>query len=476
MKYKMIGFMLVFILSFFIINHSFKNTESSNVAKMEIIKSEKSNMMNSKAEWSEKKKIVKGVSKFDEPNKFMELHRMIRTRDGEEKPGYEVNYRIKELNKAKARAAKLSKSLASVNEVTWVERGPANVGGRTRGIHVDPTDATNNTWFVASVGGGVWKTTDGGSSWEIKTPDLPNLSMSYFGVSPANNDVIYVGTGEGFGNLDAIPGNGIFKSIDRGETWTQLESTVNNDFIFVNRFVVDPTDENIVIAATSTGIFKSTDGGANWTKVLSGNDVQDMVANPLNFSTIYAARNGAGIFKSIDAGDTWVQSNEGILGAGRMEIDIAPTDTNRLYISAETTNGTLFMSTDAGASWEAVIDVEGSEYENVNWLGSQGWYDNCIVVHPYDENIVFYGGIDSWQATINFDSVKGISNVTLTNTESFMGFKDSKLDYLEGSLGTGEQYWEEELVDDGDYVNVEIRFGNGITQKAHMFENYINLC
>ena len=472
MKYKAIGFMLVFTLSFLIINNSFTDFDNSDLTKSEIVKSEKSKLMSSKAEWSEKKKMVKGVSKFDEPNKFMELHRLIRTRDGEEKPGYEVNYRIKELNKAKARAAKLNKSLASTNAVTWVERGPANVGGRTRGIHIDPDDASKNTWFAASVGGGVWKTTDAGNSWELKTPDLPNLSMSYFGVSPANNDVIYVGTGEGFGNLDAIPGNGIFKSIDRGETWTQLASTVNNDSIFVNRLVVDPTDENIVIAATSTGIFKSFDGGTSWTKVLSGNDVQDMVANPLNFSTIYAARNGAGIFKSIDAGDSWIQSNDGIIGAGRMEIDIAPTDTNRLYVSADTPNGTLFMSTNAGASWKEVVDVEGSEYENVNWLGSQGWYDNCIVVHPYDENIVFYGGIDSWQATINFDSVKGISNVVLSGTESFMGFKESKLSYLEGSLGTGEEYWEEDLVDDADYVDVEIRFGNGITQKAHMFETY----
>jgi len=472
MKLKAIAFMLVFAVAYLIFNQSF--TESTKIDELAFSseKSAKSKLLDSKSNWSEKKKRVKGEAKFGDPDKFAQLHQMIRTRDNESSPSYKINYRIDEYRKAKAKIKSLAKSTASINEIEWVERGPANVGGRTRGIYVDPDDPSQNTWFVASVGGGVWKTTDAGSSWEIKTPDIPNLSMSYFGTSPANTDVIYVGTGEGFFNIDAIPGNGIFKSVDRGETWEQLSSTINNDFKFVNRLVVDPANENIIVAATNTGIFKSTDGGTTFNKVFSGTIVQDLVENPLNFSTLYATQNGSGVYKSLDAGDTWFKSSEGIIGAGRLEIAIAPTDTNRIYISAETSSAALFMSKDASASWEEVFDVEGSTFESINWLGGQGFYDNCIVVHPYDENIVFYGGIDVWKASIGFDSLKGISEVVLTDTESFMEFTDSKLSYLNGGLGTSEQYWEEILVEAEDYVNVEIRFGPGMVQKAHMFENY----
>lgn len=471
MNLRIITFLSIFVFAFLMMDYfdPSKSISISSHSHKVKSKSTKSAKLNSLSQWSERKRKVKGLNKFDEPDKFNELHKRIRTRDGELAPSYEINYRVKEFNKAKARLEKLNKISTVEYEAVWTERGPANVGGRTRGLLVDLTDPTQKTWFAASVGGGVWKTTDAGLTWELKTPDIPNLSMSYFGYSPSNPNIIYVGTGEGFFNLDAITGNGIFKSVDKGETWVQIPSTVqNSNFSYVNRLAVHPNNANIIIAATNAGIFKSIDGGDTWVKTYNGNNVQDLVANPLNFSTLYATQNGAGVLKSIDEGNTWFSSSNGISGAGRLEIDIAPTDTNRLYVSAESSTSLLFLSSNAGVSWNLISESDGS---SIDWLGGQGWYDNAIAVHPYDENIVFYAGIDVWKSVVNSDFVKGIVDVQNDSTQSFLAFKTSGLPFLDGGAGSGKDYWDEDLVTPNEYVDVEIRFGNGVKQKAYRFVN-----
>ncbi len=475
MKYKVLTFLFVFTFSFLL----FKNNNFDIVIKNKNEKkSSKKEKVDSEENWSERKKKIKGVVGFDSPDKFAELYREIRTREGDLEPKYEPGYKIKELKKAKAKLSSLQKYVSPIDNLNFIERGPANVGGRTRGIYVDPDDESKKTWFAASVGGGVWKTTDAGISWELKTPDLPIMAMSYFGASPANTDVIYVGTGEGMGGLDAIMGSGILKTVDHGETWIQLSSTLTEDFYYVNRLVVDPNDENIVIAATSVGILKSTDGGTSWTKVYNKSAVLDMVANPDNFNTLYGTSIGVGVLKSIDRGDSWAIYNEGLAGAGRMEIDISRTDTSILYISADMTPPTIFMSKNAGEKWEALADLPGSRFENNDWFNGQGWYDNTIAVHPYDEYKIFFGGIDLWKADVTTDSVKGIIEASENGTETFLDFLDSKMSFLNGGLGTGDEYWNESIISNqDDYVDVEVRFGPGMTQMAYMFErtkNYID--
>ena len=123
----------------------------------------------------------------------------------------------------------------------WISRGPGNVSGRGRSMAVDPSDPTGNTWFVATVGGGVWKTTDAGETWELKTPDLLTLSTTSIVIAPSNPDIIYVGTGMGYGRIVDLEGSGVWKSTDHGETWFQLESTANGELLeAINRMIVDP--------------------------------------------------------------------------------------------------------------------------------------------------------------------------------------------------------------------------------------------
>ena len=154
-----------------------------------------------------------------------------------------------------------------VSGLVWVNRGPTNVGGRTRTIMISPGDATGNTGFAGSVGGGLWKSTNLKSttpSWQPVNDFLATLSISSLTYDPVNTNTYYAGTGEGFGNSDAASGMGIFKSADAGSTWALLPATMTNDFSTVSKVIV--TSLGHVYAATNTGVFRSKDQGASWEK------------------------------------------------------------------------------------------------------------------------------------------------------------------------------------------------------------------
>ena len=194
-----------------------------------------------KSKESHKNKVFREEDdKFDNPDKFVEFENRIRSSPGTNAPAYPLNYKMTELDKAVKR--KFNISLSKFNSsfkqlqsgaLPWIERGPGNVTGRTRGLIIDPDDSTGNTWFAGSVGGGIWKTTNGGKDWANKTPALPNLATTTLAMAPSNHKVIYAGTGEGFFNVDAVVGDGIFKSTDRGETWDQLASTAKAMWISI---------------------------------------------------------------------------------------------------------------------------------------------------------------------------------------------------------------------------------------------------
>lgn len=339
-----------------------------------------------------------------------------------EAPEYEAGYQIRELE-----TAALNKRAGS--PLPWVSRGPGNVAGRARGIIVDPDDVTGSTWFIASVGGGVWKTEDAGLSWVALTEDVPTLQVQSLAMSPANTNVIYVGTGESFFNVDTLNGNGILKSTDKGQTWTLLPSTTNDPRLNnVSRIIVSPSDENVVLAAgtvgayktaieTTSNIFRSTDGGASWTVVHTENNansfggprILQLVADPTNFQVQYATVYAKGILKSTDGGLTWNYINTGITDfAGRFELAVSPVNTDYLFASAMgASHSELWVSLNGGASWFETFET-GSE---PNWLGAQGWYDNTIVCHPTDPTIVYVGGLQLWQ--IQLASLGSTSRTTI---------------------------------------------------------------
>src|SRR5262245_12888254 len=150
---------------------------------------------------------------------------------------------------------------------TWTSLGPGNIGGRTRRILIDPS--TPATMYAAGIAGGVWKTTNSGTSWTPLEELMANLAVSSLVMDPGNSSILYAGTGEGFFNIDAVRGAGIFKSTDAGDTWTQLANTNNSNFHYVNDLVVSPNNSLRVYAATRNGVWRSTNGGTNWSQVLT---------------------------------------------------------------------------------------------------------------------------------------------------------------------------------------------------------------
>ncbi len=410
--------------------------------------------------------------KFDAPEEFERFHRDIRTRDGEAGPAYPSNYRMMEVEKA------ISHKVASLNKyaaLPWTERGPGNVGGRTRGLIIDPDDASKNTWFAGSVGGGIWKTTDAGATWVNKTPMIPNLATVTLAMAASNHSVIYAGSGEGFGNGDAIRGDGIWKSTNRGESWSQISSTASNsDFSYVNRVIVDPVNENIVFAATNTGIFRSTNGGSSWSAMYpSSARIQQIIANPLNFNTLYATRNSNGVLKSTNRGLSWSPTSVGIGTGLRCELAISPVDTARLFLAMETSSvSDLYLSDDGGANWMKASQASGTPPD---WLKDQGWYDNAVAAHPYDRDVCFVGGVDIYKIQITAGSTQslGMLSVSQNNTSSFLSFVNWGGPFAGGGVGTGKDFYGTATVplslNDSEYVSVEIRFGPGLSQKAHRF-------
>ena len=433
-----------------------------------------------------KKAITKEKDRREGPHNFFALHHSIRTRAGEKAPRYGVNYKQQAFQKA---VRLRQESGVARKKLDWIERGPGNVGGRTRGLIVDERDTTHLTWLVGSAGGGIWKTTTGGEDWTLVTEELPNMATSTLATSAADPNIVYAGTGEGFDD-QMIKGDGIYKSTDGGDSWEVLAATKNDArFNNVLRLVVDPNDPNIVLAATrgdfrvqpdtakasTVGqIMKSTDGGLTWRAVFGTMDdpsetfasaVQQIIADPTDFNVLYASVRDAYILKSTDKGENWaIAFDARETGIGRMEMAVSPVDHQTAYFAAETLEGaSLYRTQDAGATWEEITGDFG------NWFGGQGWYDNTIATHPYDVNTVFVGGAGPiLKITVSDGNVDVVELSNFTNSTELNLYNPLDLDpvlttesFMVLAFGFAFTDSPETLVD------VEVRFGAGKTQKAH---------
>lgn len=289
------------------------------------------------------------------------------------------------------------KTNAAIAGVQWYERGPNNVAGRTRAILLDPNDATKRTVFSAGVNGGLWKTTDITVANPVWTPIndfFNNLAIMCIVANPNNPLEMYFCTGEGYGNVDAARGQGVWKSTDGGLTWNQLASTTG--FQRCQRMIV--TQSNTILVATNSGLRRSTDGGATWTTTLAGfiYDVEQSVNGD-----IYATPAG-GISKSTNDGATWTALTLPI-AADRIEVACAPSDANYVYALVEQGNvvNGILRTTNAGATWTTRTEPADADtgIPATDFSRQQAWYDLCIAVSPTNRDHVFVGGIDLFKST-----------------------------------------------------------------------------
>jgi len=295
-----------------------------------------------------------------------------------------------------------NKVASAITNITWNNLGPTNQAGRSKTMLVDANDASGQTVFCGSVGGGIWRTTNISSAspnWAPVNDFMQNISITSLGQDPNNSSIMYASTGEPYGSSSSIRGMGVFKSTDGGASWNLLSSTSGTDFYQCAKLTI--TSNSDVYVATTRGIFLSNDGGLTFTRVLSatspgassnrGHDVKQ-AAN----GDIYASLDGS-LHKSTDNGFTWNALTLGF-NTERIEIACAPSSANSLYLVTEDNNKAdrIVKSTNGGATWTnlALPNDDDPGIPANDFTRNQAWYDLCVAVDPNNENVVFVGGID----------------------------------------------------------------------------------
>ncbi len=295
-----------------------------------------------------------------------------------------------------------------LRELRFREIGPAVTGGRIHDIEALPNDPS--TIYVATASGGLWKTTNHGTTW---TPIFDDQRVSTFGdvaIAPSNPDVIWAGTGEQNNRQSTSWGNGVYRSTDAGKTWTHLGLVETRH---IGKVLVDPTNPDVAYVAAlgnlwkpnpERGVFKTTDGGRTWTKALYVDTLTgavDLVMDPADPNTVYAATYqrlrrawgfngggpGSGIHKTADGGRTWRRLSGGLPSGdiGRIGLAIAASNPRVLSATIEHRGqGGTYRSTDGGETWR-----------RVNNLNPRPMYYSEIFIDPRDENRVYVLGTQS---------------------------------------------------------------------------------
>jgi photosystem II stability/assembly factor-like uncharacterized protein len=303
---------------------------------------------------------------------------------------------------------------SSSSTVAWVPVGPDNIGGRVRSIVHHPT--ISGTLYCGSVSGGIWKTTNGGSSWTPLGDFAPSLVIGALAIDPTNTNVIYAGTGEGYFNTDALRGIGVLKTTDGGATWaTQATFTGSGQGFpyYINDIYLRPDSTNILYAATNSGLFRTTNGGTNWTFMKRGDltyratQIAVDPTNPRTFYICFGNFSRDGIYKTTNGGGSFTKLAGGFPTTGfyRISLAIAKSNPQILYAvlidSFQHEVHSVQKSTNGGTNWTAVTtpmdgSIPGSGL--VTFVDHQGWYNNVIAVHPTDANLVYAGGINVFKS------------------------------------------------------------------------------
>ena len=325
---------------------------------------------------------------------------------------YDKLFRAIEEGKHRVAHASRSRNMpGSLANAIWRGRGPSDVGGRTRAILIDEADPDRNRIWIGSVSGGLWRTEDitqADPQWEHLTLDVDNLAIGSIAQDPNDHNVLYVGTGEGFPNQDAVTGAGIFKTTDDGKTWEWLASTRNSTFQDVYEMYVH-TNGDIYAGTQVGGLLRSKNGGTSWEKVLgtslsgaSNNTFYDFDYNET--SQIFYAANANSVFKST-TGDRGDWTNIGTAKPGfptnlvRVEMAVCASDANVLYVlgSVGGAASNTYVSNDGGETWtsrSAPGDTPGQDFTN-----GQAWYDLDIAVDPFNCGRIIAGGVPSYESS-----------------------------------------------------------------------------
>jgi len=334
----------------------------------------------------------------------------------------------------------------------WRNLGPSNIGGRTRAILFDKNDPSGQTMFAGGVSGGLWKSVNGGNTWDSINDNLPNICVSC--IAQDDSGHIFIGTGEGFSLYvqgqafsTGILGGGMFKSRDDGATFTPIKAATptlaNNGGVvwaYTNRIAINPTNPAIIYAGTSAGLMVSTDGGntfgyatTNGTSKMTGQALDVKISE--DGQVVVACYNGTGYYAypSVSNTNFTMMHNSGYgslpsTGGGRIEFAIAPSNPNYIYASLIGGNFIgIYMtltgvSSKVGGEW-IEIGPGGSKAfdpygEPGSTSGGQGSYDNTIGVSPTNPGYALFGGTTLWSWT---QTAAGDSTGTWASVTAYFG-------------------------------------------------------
>lgn len=291
------------------------------------------------------------------------------------------------------------------NALEWRNIGPHR-GGRSAAVTGVP--GKPNLYYFGSTGGGMWRTTDAGNTWENVSDGFFGGSIGAVAVSEWDNNVIYVGGGEVTVRGNVSAGHGMWKSTDAGKTWKSIGL---KDSKHIPRVRIHPKDPDLVYAAVlgdlfksseERGVYRSDDGGKTWKRILFANSdagAVDLCLDPNNPRIIFASTwrirrtpyslesggEGSALWKSIDGGDTWenISNNEGMPKGtwGIVGVSVSPANSNRVYAIIENDNGGVYRSDDGGKTWKKMNDDRN--------LRQRAWYYSRIIADTKEEDMVY---------------------------------------------------------------------------------------
>jgi photosystem II stability/assembly factor-like uncharacterized protein len=303
-----------------------------------------------------------------------------------------------------------------VGEMAWRSIGPDR-GGRS--LTVTGVIGRPQEGYFGAVGGGLWKTTDGGENWvPVTDGQITSSSVGAVAVAETNSDLVFIGTGESCIRGNIQPGDGVYRSTDAGRTWQHVGF---REAMNISKIRIHPTNPSVVFVAAfgqygvpnaERGVFKSTDGGNTWRKVLYRDDktgAADLWIDRRNPNVVFAALweafrveykmssggPGSGLFKSTDGGETWTEitRNPGMPSGmiGRIGVSVSGADSNRVYALVENENGGLFVSDDGGATWALVNDDRR--------IRQRAFYYTHVTADPENRDLVYLLNVGTFRST-----------------------------------------------------------------------------
>ncbi|MGV3707329.1 MAG: WD40/YVTN/BNR-like repeat-containing protein [Gemmatimonas sp.] len=336
----------------------------------------------------------------------------------------------------------------------WRNIGPGR-GGRSiavSGVKGRPKEA-----YFGAVGGGLWKTTDGGENWlPVTDGQITSASVGAVAVSESNPDLVYIGMGETALRGNIMPGDGVYRSTDAGKKWTHVAFPQTDA---ISKIRIHPTNPNIVFVASfgkysvpsaDRGVYKSTDGGNTWKKVLYRDDKSGAIdisidrSNPnVMYASLWEAYRkeyqmssggpGSGLFKSTDGGETWTEitRNPGMPAGlvGKITVSVSAANARRVYAMVENENGGLFRSDDAGATWTLANGDRN--------IRQRAFYFSRVYADPKNQDVVYIQNVSQYRSSDAGKTLVSVSNGTHSDFHDLWIDPDDAAHLVVGNDGGG---------------------------------------